>query len=548
MSTNNKKEEKPIGRTSAIEKEPNTSDKFSFWLMPGIIANPFDIVEARQVKDSRTFGLVIDLEHETDAPAHLSNFISNNFGELLEEPNTPRQGTTVAKVNVLSNDKEIYMPVASDSDVKFANEEGIHVALGIDEMKESKRIPAGLIKMSNGTTAVAHLDLEYVLGPEAAHVNISGISGLATKTSYAMFLIQSLLQKANASEIGVVLLNVKHGDLLMIDKAVDGLEPEQHEIWEAMGLTPKPFEHVHYLLPYGKDTMSTQKPNSYIIPDVFLTYGYSLDDTKDKLDLLFSNTPDPYDTIGALIGEITNGLGSNATKWSKVKDWESLLEGEPLAKDGIPQPVGDVRASSVGRFRRQLRRIVKTRQSGLFVRERSRHVVNLASEVAKIKGGDTFVIDIARLTDEEQTLVFGDLLRTIYSLYAEEGSEREDLPKKVIVFVDELNKYAPAREKTSPILEQVLDIAERGRSLGVILISAEQFMSAVHERVVGNTATQIIGRSGSAEISQSTYRFLDPGVKMNLTRLVKGEVLLSHAIYRQPVKLIFPKPAFKQQK
>lgn len=545
---NKGKEEKPIGRTSAINKEPNTSDKFSFWLMPGVIVNPFDIVEAEQVKDSRTFGLVTNLEHETDAPAHLSNFISNNFGELFEEPNTPRQGTTIAKVNVLDNNEEIYMPVVNDRNVKFATEEGIHIALGIDEMEKSKRIPAGLIKMSNNTSAVAHLNLDYVLGPEAAHLNISGISGLATKTSYAMFLIQSLLQRADASKIGVVILNVKHGDLLMIDQPVKGLEPEQHELWEAMDLKPKPFEKVHYLLPHGKDTISTGKPNSYIIPENFLNYGYSLDDTKGKLDLLFSNIPDPHETIEALIGEITNGLESGAKKWSKVKDWQSLLEGEPLAKEGVAQSIGDVRTSSVGRFRRQLRRIVNTRQSGVFVRQRSRHVVNLSSELAKIKGGESYVIDIARLTDEEQTLVFGDILRTIYSLYAEEGSEREDLPQKVIVFVDELNKYAPAREKGSPILQQVLDIAERGRSLGVILISAEQFMSAVHDRVVGNTATQIIGRSGSAEISQSAYRFLDPGVKMNLTRLTKGEVLLSHAIYRQPVKIVFPKPAFKQQR
>jgi len=50
-------------------------------------------------------------------------------------------------------------------------------------------------------------------------------------------------------------------------------------------------------------------------------------------------------------------------------------------------------------------------------------------------------------------------------------------------------------------LEQVLDIAERGRSLGVVLFSAQQFMSAVHPRVTGNCATKILGRVGSSEIS-----------------------------------------------
>jgi DNA helicase HerA-like ATPase len=113
--------------------------------------------------------------------------------------------------------------------------------------------------------------------------------------------------------------------------------------------------------------------------------------------------------------------------------------------------------------------------------------------------------------------------------------------------VDELNKYAPARERHSSILEQVLDIAERGRSLGVILISAQQFMSAVHGRVTGNAATLVVGRSGSAELAAPSYRFLDTDVRANLTRLSKGELLLTHSIYRQPVKIIFPKPVFKQQ-
>jgi len=123
----------------------------------------------------------------------------------------------------------------------------------------------------------------------------------------------------------------------------------------------------------------------------------------------------------------------------------------------------------------------------------------------------------------------------------------EPIPEKVVFFVDELNKYAPVGPRPSPLTNLVLEIAERGRSLGVILISAQQFMSAVHSRVTGNCATKIIGRSGSSEVMQSGYKFLDAEIKSNVTRLNKGELLLSHAVYRQPVKIIFPKPAYKQQ-
>ncbi len=553
--------ERPIiGLSSATANQPNTSDEFSFWLAPEVIVNPFDIVEVEQVAPegtSRTFGIVTTLEHSTDAPTHLSNFISNDFGQVSGEANTVRQGTTVAHVAVLSNDQDVYMPVMNDRPVRFADEAGIHTALGIDQVPERYRVPAGLIEMTDGTRAVVYLDSRYILGPEGAHVNITGISGLATKTSYAIFLIQSILQKVeNRDRIGVIILNVKHGDLLTIDQPPrGGLPPEQHDLWRALGLTPQPFSNVRYLLPYGKDTLTTGRPNSFRIPERnWFLYAYSLKDTYDKLDLLLSNIPDPWDTVGALIGEIQQGLSDPKTgkwgqtgKWKSVTDWNSLLNGEPLVKEGQAQAVGDVRAVSVGRFRRLLRRIVQTRQSGVFVSQRPRNVKNLSEEIAKIRGGETIVVDIARLTDDEQTLVFGDILRTIYALYAEEGSEREDLPEKVIIFVDELNKYAPAREKESPIIEQVLDIAERGRSLGVVLLGAEQFMSAVHERVVGNGSTTVIGRSGSAELSSSAYRFLDPAVKANISRLQKGELVISHATFRQPVKIRFPKPAYLQE-
>ena len=71
-------------------------------------------------------------------------------------------------------------------------------------------------------------------------------------------------------------------------------------------------------------------------------------------------------------------------------------------------------------------------------------------------------------------------------------------------------------------------------------------MSAVHERVIGNCATKILGRMGSSEVAATDYRFLGDDIKLNMTRLSKGELLVSHAIYRQPIKVIFPLPAYKQ--
>jgi len=554
-----------IGKASATERDPNSSEKFSFWLAAEQVVNPFDIVEAEQMSETRTYGLVTNVKQITDAPSHLSNFISSDFGSTEAVPQTPRQGANVAEVNVLANHDPsgtypmgIYMPVQSESPIRFSDEAGIHVALGIDKMPEESRIPAGLIRMSNGTRARVYLDSRYVLGPEGAHVNIAGISGLATKTSYAMFLIQSILQTAGANEIAVILLNVKQNDLLVIDKPRKGMKPEEHDLWDELGVKPQPFENVRYLLPWGKDTQTTGLPNCFgEPPDQFQTYAYSLEDVIGNraapgpgLGLLV-RVPDVWETMAAIIHEAQNGIMNQEPTWRNVRTWDNLLNGMPLMQQGQPQQLqgGQIRASSVGRFVRVLRRVVRNRQSGIFVEQRAaRRAANLGEEIRNIKGGQTYVVDIAKLYDEERALVFGHIIQEIYGMYAEASiDERADLPKKVIIFVDELNKYAPARrgEGESSILEYVLDIAARGRSLGVVLVSAEQFMSEVHGQVVGNCATKVIGRSDSSELSDAAYRFISQDLKAHLTRLNKGELLLGHPIYRQPVKIEFPRPAFQ---
>jgi|GEM_PF-5687943 len=68
--------------------------------------------------------------------------------------------------------------------------------------------------------------------------------------------------------------------------------------------------------------------------------------------------------------------------------------------------------------------------------------------------------------------------------------------------------------KGSPILDQVLEVAERGRSLGIVLFGAQQFLSAVHDRVTGNCSTTLLGRTNAAEMAERNYRFLNPDIKV----------------------------------
>jgi hypothetical protein len=570
-----------IGRASATERQANTAERFYFWLRPGEQVNPFDIVDAEHLDGTHTYGLVTNIHHSTDAPAHLSNYIANDFGELVDEPNTPRQGANVCEVSVMANTGEIYMPIQTESLVRFADEEGIHRGLGIEIMKEKEdeekrpvRVPAGLIQMSNGVTAVAHLDIDYLVGPEAAHVNVAGISGLATKTSYVMFLLQSLLQvlarAAHAQgappDVAVILVNVKHNDLLQIHEEASRYPHDDLAMWGAMGLLAQPFRDVQYLLPAGKITQrSIDTPNSYEpYPPLgkYKIYAYGLRDAYSRLPNLLADVPDEYGVLDAIMGEIINGL-DQAKKgrgpWASVETWDDLLWRSPLRQwiDGTAPPPGALQQRSLLRFVRYLNRLIRDRNSGLLVEKREPRWVTIEDEMRAIEGGKTYVVDIARLQDHEQALVFGDIVRTVYDIMAAGSDEGLDLsgleeapaeraPKKVILFVDELNKFAPTSGKDAPLLLDLIEIAERGRSLGIILLSAQQFSSAVHSRVIGNSATRVFGRTAPTELAQAAYRDLPEGVRGHLARLGKGELILTHPLYRQPVKIRFPRPAYRQ--
>ena len=181
----------------------------------------------------------------------------------------------------------------------------------------------------------------------------------------------------------------------------------------------------------------------------------------------------------------------------------------------------------------------------------SKNECRLADELKRIRRNEAYVIDIAKLPEDKQAFVFGDSLRTIYNLkLGEYDAELEtDPPARIVVFVDELNKYASKDSpKSSPILREILDVTERGRSLGVVLFAAEQFRSAIHPRVTGNCATHAYGRTNAIETSTADYRSLPSTYQSMLTRLEQGDYLVQNPIFRSLLKIRFPKPLYKQFK
>src|SRR5881227_2181734 len=66
------------------------------------------------------------------------------------------------------------------------------------------------------------------------------------------------------------------------------------------------------------------------------------------------------------------------------------------------------------------------------------------------------------------------------------------------------------------------------------------FLSAVHDRVTGNCSTTLLGRTNASEMAERSYRFLNRDIKAAATRLEKGQLILNHAVFREPVKIKFP--------
>ncbi len=150
-----------------------------------------------------------------------------------------------------------------------------------------------------------------------------------------------------------------------------------------------------------------------------------------------------------------------------------------------------------------------------------------------------YVLDVSGMDQLGQDLVF---TRVVTKL--REHLERGDLGvDQVIVFVDELNKYAPADGPDTYVRKMLLDISERGRYLGLVLFAAQQFRSQVHRRVVGNAGTTVFGRMDMDELATPGYQVLSPATKIKLATLPKGELMLRHPHFTQPVFVRFPRPA-----
>lgn len=554
-----------IGRIIATEKQPSTIEEFTFWTRIDLKLKPFDVVVVEHIpatgksEPSKTYGVVESISHMTDSPSALTSYISSDFGDVNSSAYTDRIGMNYVKCKVVGNNEGIFIPVQEGKKVYLASKTEIEEALGLNDVKN--KVPAGYIEMYEGgnkQTLPVNFNSHFLIGPEGAHLNISGISGLASKTSYAMFLlkaIQDVTIRENKESVAFIMMNVKGTDLLKIDQMnerVDELKKIE-SVYNILGLEMSAFKQVKYFYPYSKDYTSYTYEKEDILKsrlDIGKAYQYKYlfetDEDKECLDLLFANVDDPNDTIESII----NFIISKGGNFNGVETWADF-------RNALHEQTQASRTSSAGKeisvlsWRKFYRLFNKSYQKcqQMFTERLGNDgkSVRLRDEIAQIGKNDVMVIDIAKLDEESQGFVFGDVMRAVYNLkLGSTGRSEDEIPDRIILFIDELNKYASTDvPKSSPILRQLLDITERGRSLGIVLFGAEQFVSDIHKRVKGNCATQAFGRTNSIEIAKEDFRFVPSVYKTMLTRQKQGEYIIQNPAFRSMLNIKFPLPIYK---
>jgi DNA helicase HerA-like ATPase len=544
----------PLGRVVATERRPNTPHEFHFWTA---LDSPVGIGTIVRVDGStpvngqipRVYGIVVEGFSYTDLQSPMHDVLGHdgspaNAGFSVTE----RAEIRLYSAAVLRQIPDEPLQPVPMGEVHLAEEEDVAVALRMDGyLKEGARtgIPVGVYH-AGATDSVIFLDADFLIGPEAAHLNISGMSGLATKTSAVEWLLASVFAHFPESKgsIAAVCFNVKGPDLCFLDQPGQ-LDERDIELYDKTGVTSRPFDKVRYFAPYTAKgfTLNTLRSNEELLDNVTpLTWGLrevlqyaevllNRDDIDAKADALIDFIKERVlDRVFEKDGYLSRD--HTVQSFGDLEEWfRDLLRG--LEKSNAES----WRTHHIATIRKVRNRLsnISTRCAGLVTDTGSVSDLPFGSFEDRM----VYVVDVATLEEDAQDLIFARVVSKL-----REHLERRDLGvRNLIVFVDELNKYAPSDGQDTYVRKMLLDIAERGRYLGLVLFSAQQFRSQVHRRVVGNSGTSLFGRMDSDELATPGYSVLSPATRTKLATLEKGQLMVRHPHFTQPIFIRFPRPA-----
>ncbi|MEM3191825.1 MAG: ATP-binding protein [Candidatus Parvarchaeota archaeon] len=543
-----------LGKTTATQNVPSTVSEYYFWVSDDAVVQPYDFVTSVD-NDFYSVGVVLEISTYTDALSHLANRLTS---DLPPSANLSRLNAKVARAAVFysfvkpqgGEPRERLQPTNSGADVFVSTEE--EILMGLNAGRQIERpIPGGLIVRSEGDPVVVSFDEDYLFGPQSAHMNISGISGLGTKTSYMMFLLY-IVDRLRPNQYINIIFNVKQADLMNLNVPAETVSEEDKRLYKKMlgeEFEPQPFDNVIYYAPLGKDG----RANTYSQRNDLKLYAFALSDCYSDLDLLFADVPDEYGTVDSFARYARRDWDRRNSRWEMVGSYQrygktirvnyhagTWSELENLLRehaDDISAFYG-LAQTTIARIQRNLGRLTS---SGMFVNMRSQQQEFIRNVIANAQAGQKIVIDIAKLNLSEQGFVVGEVFRELEDII---NSESEGNERRAIVVVDELNTLAP-KDRKSELKHQIIEVSRKGRSAHFTIFGAEQFASEVDDQIIGNSALRVVGRTSSIELQGPAFKFLSQPERNSATILRKGELLISFPTFRANIKIKFPKPLYK---
>ncbi|HEX6684496.1 MAG TPA: ATP-binding protein [Candidatus Limnocylindrales bacterium] len=473
-----------------------------------------------------------------------ASFDSDVFA--IAEGMLPAMVQEAAEVTVTRVEPEVYVPPLPGAQAYRAKGEARDSALSFDRMQ--RRLPMGLGR--DGLPVF--LNADFLDGSRGAHVSISGISGVATKTSFATFLLYSVFRSGvfggEAANTKALIFNVKGEDLLFLDHPNTRLDERTRAAYHRLDLEAAPFPQVKVYAPARTGDRSGSPDVASRLTGVDPFYWTLSEFCHDRLlPYVFADADDERQQYTMVVHSVTAQLARNAVD----KDGGVSLDGVPihgydqLVDYLVDQLNDDATRSSwagtavgLGTINAFVRRLISSK------RDLSRLIRGdlpngKSHRITATDGAQVTVVDLHNLPDRAQRFVVGVTLKTEFERKEKAGTAKPLL----FVVLDELNKYAP-REGTSPIKEVLLDIAERGRSLGVVLIGAQQTASEVERRIVANSAIRVVGRLDPAEASRPEYGFLPPAQRQRVLLAKPGTMFVAQPEIPVPLAVEFPFPAW----
>jgi DNA helicase HerA-like ATPase len=517
----------PIGQVVATESKPSTPHQFYFRTDAGGAVGIGSLV--RVDGEGRTvYAVVTDaLAYETGSGAAARLFLA---AVLRQVPEAPLQPVPIAGVHL-----------AADADVPRA--------LRMDAFTTGERatgIPVGLYAAGERDAPV-FLDCDFLLGPEAAHLNISGVSGLATKTSAIAFLLGSIFQTCprHKGSVAAVCLNVKGPDLCFLDQPGE-ITDEDRRMYRQLGLAAEPFADVRYFAPLKPDGINLNTLRTHeALAERTEPLVWGLREVLDFAEVVL-NRDDIDAKADAFIDFLAERVVGREFRDEllrpspfRVQSFADLEEFFRAVFDLLEKGRGGEvwRSHHIATIRKIRNRLgnISTRCHGLVTDDGAPNDLPWG----RFTDRTVYAVDLAGLDPLAQDLVFARVVSQL-----REHLERRDLGvDHVIVFVDELNKYAPADGPDTYVRRMLVDLSERGRYLGLVLFSAQQFRSQVLRRVTGNAGTALYGRMDGDELAGAGYATLSAATRVKLATLPKGELMLRHPHFTHPVFVRFPRPA-----